>query len=203
MAGDTLSVRTRELRRRVLRTARHVVGADGLGALTVARLSGESGVSNGSLYHHFGSRGGIVGALCVEAFDTGVRPILGELDDRPAADAVPAAASAYVRWCCADRARATLLYEGMAQVDDPGGVAASKADVLAPVAAWFARRARAGDVRPVASWELDPIVMAPAHECVRRDLLSGGGWSAADAVPAIGRAVWAIVRPTGVPTGVP
>lgn len=195
MAVETPTTGTQHVRQRALRVARRVVGSDGLGALTIARLAEDSGVSNGSLYHHFGSRGGIVRALCVEAFRSGLRSITDELDDRPAAIAIPDAAAAYVRWCCGDRARATLLYEGISQVDDPERLAASKAEDFAPVAAWFACRADDGEVRAVEAWELDPIVMAPAHECVRRDLLSGGAFSAAAAVPAIAQAVWATVKP--------
>lgn len=196
MTSDTPSARSQALRRRVLRAALDVVRSDGLAALTIAELTARSGVSNGSLYHHFGSRGGIVGALYAEVFAAGIATIVAELDERPAAVAVPAAAAAYVRWCCADRARATLLYEGIAQVDDGAGLAAAKGEVFAPVVAWFAGRADAGEVRTIDGWQLDPIVMAPAHECIRRDLLSDGAWSAGAVADAIGRAVWALARPT-------
>lgn len=183
------------LRAQVLDTARGLVGAEGLGALTVARLSAEAGVANGSLYHHFGSRGGIVAELCLEAFTACLRPISAELDDRPAVVAVPAMAEAYVRWCVADRGRATLLYEGIGQVDDPQRLVATKAAAFGHVVGWMAGRAAVGEVRPVEAWELDPIVLAPAHECVRRHLLSGGRWDAVTVTPQIGRAVWGILRP--------
>ena len=195
MPSDTPRPATADLRTRVLDVARGIISAGGLAALTVARLSTESGTSNGSLYHHFGSRGAIIGELCLEAFVAGLGPVAAELDDRPAAVAVPAMAAAYVGWCCGDRARATLLYEGIAQVEHPARLLAAKREAFTPVATWFEQRVRAGEVRAVAPEELDPIVMAPAHECVRRDLLSDGAWSAAAMAPAIGRAVWGIVQP--------
>lgn len=196
MTSDTPTAESQALHDRVLRAALEVIRTDGLAALTIAELTARSGVSNGSLYHHFGSRGGIVRALYADVFAGGIDAITDELDERPAAVAVPAAASAYVRWCCADRARATLLYEGITQVDDRAGLAAAKDQVFAPVVAWFTAQADAGEVRPIADWQLDPIMMAPAHECIRRDLLSGGAWSAGDVADEIGQAVWALARPT-------
>jgi AcrR family transcriptional regulator len=178
----------------VLAAARHLIGTEGLPAMTIARLSAESGMSNGSIYHHFGSRGGIIRELYLEAFAAALRPITDELDDRAAAIAVPAMARAYVLWCAGDRARARILYEGIAQVDDPLGLVAAKARLSDDVVAWFAARARDGELRSTEPWELDPIVMAPAHECVRRHLISGGQWNVVEAAPNIGRAVWGIVR---------
>ena len=195
MPSDTPRLATADLRTRVLDVARGIIATGGLAAMTIARLSTESGMSNGSMYHHFGSRGAIIGELCLEAFVACLQPVSAELDDRPAAVAVPAMAAAYVGWCCGDRARATLLYEGIAEVEHPARLLAAKCEAFAPVATWFEQRVRAGEVRAVTPDEIDPIVMAPAHECVRRDLLSDGAWSAASMAPAIGRAVWRIVQP--------
>jgi AcrR family transcriptional regulator len=179
----------------VLAAARGLIGTEGLAAMTIARLSARSGMSNGSLYHHFGSRGGIIRELYLEAFAACLWPITAELDERAAAVAVPAMARAYVQWCAADRARARILYEGISQVGDPLGLVAAKADLSECVVNWFAARAGTGELRSFEPWELDPIVMAPAHECVRRHLISGGQWDVIQATPSIGRAVWNIVRP--------
>lgn len=54
--------RSRDSADRVLDAVLRILATDGLGALTTARLACESGVSNGSIYHRFGSRRSLVAA---------------------------------------------------------------------------------------------------------------------------------------------
>lgn len=53
---------------RLLDAALEVIATDGLGGLSVAEVSRRSGVANGSLYHRFGDRAGLL-AAAQERFD--------------------------------------------------------------------------------------------------------------------------------------
>ena len=70
----------------------------GLDGLTISNLAQRSGASNGSIYHHFASRAGVVAALYRESFSSCIAELATVLDDRPAAQVVPDLASRYLQW---------------------------------------------------------------------------------------------------------
>src|SRR5512133_2902895 len=81
---------------RVVQEAARIADADGLRALTLARLAGELGVRPPSLYNHFeGRRDGLMRALAVR----GVRELTAALRDaavgRAGTDALTATAHAH------------------------------------------------------------------------------------------------------------
>ena len=81
---------------RVVQEAARIADADGLRALTLARLAGELGVRPPSLYNHFeGRRNGLLRALALR----GVRELTAALRDaavgRSGTDALTATARAY------------------------------------------------------------------------------------------------------------
>jgi AcrR family transcriptional regulator len=80
---------------RVLDAAARIADADGLRAVTLARLASELGVRAPSLYNHVEGHGDVLRALAVR----GVRALTGALRDaavgRSRADALAAAARAY------------------------------------------------------------------------------------------------------------
>jgi len=57
--------RSEETRTRVLDAARELLMEQGISAVTMKDVHARSGVSNGSLFHHFGSKDGILEALFV------------------------------------------------------------------------------------------------------------------------------------------
>lgn len=57
-----------QLRRRVLEAAHQLLEEEGLPALTVRRLADEAEVAPMSIYHHLGSKDGVLDALMREAF---------------------------------------------------------------------------------------------------------------------------------------
>lgn len=64
---EPVQARSRESTRRLVDAALRVLERDGVPGLTVAAVSRESGVSNGSLYHRFGGRDQLL-AACQERF---------------------------------------------------------------------------------------------------------------------------------------
>lgn len=172
----------------MLDAALALVDAGGLDAVTITALTDRSGVSNGSIYHHFGSRAGVFAALYVDSFARCVAAMRPALDDRPASVVVREVAERYLHWVESNPSRARFLYTAPATAD-----VSAKLELFEPVLAWFGARMEAGEIRALPQWALDPVVMGPAHESVRRFLM--GAFSLADARSLVADAVWAVVRP--------
>lgn len=180
----------------MLDAALALVDEGGLDAVTISALTARSGVSNGSVYHHFGSRAGLLAVLYGESFAHCVAAMLPALNDGDVSDAgnvekaVRALVSRYLGWVAEHSGRARLLYAAPSTADP-----AVKAEVFEPIARWFAARMAAGELREIPLWALDPVVMGPAHECARRHLM--GALDLAVASDPVGDAVWAVVAPVG------
>ncbi|GAB3009360.1 TetR/AcrR family transcriptional regulator [Saccharothrix stipae] len=174
----------------MLDAALALVDEGGLDAVTISALTARSGVSNGSVYHHFGSRAGLFSVLYGESFAHCVAAMVPALDAGDAQRAVRAVVARYLGWVAEHPGRARLLYAAPSTADP-----AVKAEVFEPVARWFAVRMAAGEVREFPLWALDPVVMGPAHECARRHLM--GALDLAAATDVVGDAVWAAVAPVG------
>jgi AcrR family transcriptional regulator len=174
----------------VLDAALALVEEGGLDAVTISALTARSGVSNGSVYHHFGSRAGLFAVLYGESFAHCVAAMTPALDVGDAERAVRALVGRYLAWVAGHPARARFLYAAPSTADPD-----VKAEVFEPVARWFAARMAAGEVREIPLWALDPVVMGPAHECARRHL--AGALDLAAASDLVGDAVWAAVAPVG------
>ncbi|GAA1350987.1 TetR/AcrR family transcriptional regulator [Catellatospora bangladeshensis] len=158
--------------------------------VTIGALTARSGVSNGSIYHHFGSRAGVFEVLYDDSFALCVAAMTPALAAGGAEEVVRGLAVRYLDWVAANPARARFLYTAPLTVDP-----AVKAAAFAPVAQWFAEQAERGRVRGIPSWALDPVVMGPAHECARRFLL--GLVDLAEARELVADAVWGAVAPLG------
>jgi AcrR family transcriptional regulator len=65
----------------VLEAAARLFDARGFAAVSIGDLTAASGVSNGSIYHHFGAKDGILAALIVDALATYQRELLAVLDE--------------------------------------------------------------------------------------------------------------------------
>lgn len=185
-------------RQEILDAALALVDGGGLTALTMGRLAAASGASNGSIYHHFGSRAGVLTALYRDSFSRCVAALAVALDDRPAARVVPELAERFLDWVAEHPTRARFLYTASAAPDLSAAadeVQRHKSDVFAPVAAWMTQRAEAGELRRLPVWALDPVVMGPAHECARRFLAAPDAFDLAAARGVVAEATWAMVRP--------
>lgn len=174
----------------MLDAALALVDEGGLDAVTISALTARSGVSNGSVYHHFGSRAGVFAVLYGESFAHCVAAMLPALEVGDAEEAVRSLVARYLAWVVGNPGRARFLYAAPATADP-----AAKAAVFEPVARWFAARMAAGELRELPLWALDPVVMGPAHECARRHL--AGALDLAAAADRVADAVWAAVAPVG------
>lgn len=190
----------RTSRDKVLDAALKLFDENGYVATTIEDVRLQSEVSVGSIYHHFGSKEGIAGALYVDSLDGFQRGLLAALRGEGAEAGVRAGVAQHLGWVEANRARARFLMRRReAEV-----VAVSKADVallnnrlFAALAEWHGPLAAAGAIRDLEIPLLCAIWWGPAQEYARGVLESGRGAKSllADAEPALADAAWAALAP--------
>ncbi|MFD5831412.1 TetR/AcrR family transcriptional regulator [Lentzea sp. NPDC060358] len=175
-------------RQSLLDAALSLVSDAGLDAVTIAALTERSGMSNGSIYHHFGSRAGVFAELYADSYARCVAAMRPALDARPARVCVRDLTLRYLDWVTANPSRARFLYAAPDHADP-----VAKQAEFAPVLTWFLERMDSGELRPLPAWALEPVAMGPAHESVRRHLL--GVFDLAAARDLIADAVWSTLSP--------
>jgi AcrR family transcriptional regulator len=175
-------------RQSLLDAALQLVEEGGLDAVTIAALTERSGMSNGSIYHHFGSRAGVFARLYADSYGRCVAAMLPALDSSSAQAGVRDLTLRYLDWVVANPSRARFLYAAPDHADP-----SAKQAEFAPVLTWFLDRMERAEMRPVPPWALEPVVMGPAHESVRRFLL--GVFDLNEAREIVADAVWAVLKP--------
>lgn len=186
---------------RLLAAALQVYAEAGHEGFTVQAVTGSSGVSAGSLYHHFGSFDGLAAALyarCMERlFDrmadaltrsrtgrTGVRAIvtayLDFTEEHPDA-ALFLHASAYAAYLTAHAEE----------------IRAAKEPFRHAVTAWLGPRIAAGEIVPVPGTLIEAVVIGPIAEVARRWLSSTYDADLAEARKILPDLIWRSLRPPG------
>ncbi|CDZ92167.1 hypothetical protein Rruber_01110 [Rhodococcus ruber] len=167
----------------VLDATENLVVAGGASAVTLRAVAAATGMSNGALYHAFGSRGGLVGRAWLRAAHrfldlqrAAVDEVLGSAStpDR-GIDAVVAAADAPAAFAAlfpeSSRLLLTVRREELLGSDPPADVAAELGRLDSIVVALLVRLSRAlwgrGDARAVAVVE-DCVVGLPTGLLLRR-----------------------------------
>jgi AcrR family transcriptional regulator len=187
-----------DARAAVLEAAARLFDTRGYAAVSIADLTAASGVSNGSIYHHFGAKDGVLAALVVGALAGYQDGLLATLDAHgdDAEAAIRAAVRFELAWFEADpRAARLVIAHRDAVAASPAGRDALRA-VNRPFArrlrTWLAHRHEAGAIPAAADLTLlHAIVFAPTREL-------GSLWLARRVKPrpttfaaALGAAAWA------------
>ena len=142
---------------------------DGIGyeATTVAGLCRAAGASNGSFFHHFGSKEGLAAVLYLDALQAYQAAMLAPLARRPeAAAGVRALVRRHLDWVVDQRAAARLLFERLrpewlAQVR--AGQQAANQDFIERIEAWRAPLVAAGALRDLPVMVFAGQVIGPAQ----------------------------------------
>lgn len=99
-------------RQSILDAALNSFNQVGYEATTVAAICQSSGVSNGSFFHHFGSKEGLAGALFLAALSSYHAELVAGLSHAPTAPkGIVRLISAHVRWVVAHRVEARFMFE--------------------------------------------------------------------------------------------
>ncbi|MFJ5831943.1 TetR/AcrR family transcriptional regulator [Streptomyces sp. NPDC093089] len=157
---------------RLLTTALRVYAESGRQGFTVNAVSAASGVSLGSLYHHFGSFDGLAAALYVRCTEQLCGQVVAALTRaRTARTGVRAVITAYLRFT-EEHPDAALFLHASAY----SGCPTARADrvreagepLLAAVGAWMRPRVEAGEIAPLPGPVVEALIIGPAAETARR-----------------------------------
>ncbi|MFV8752262.1 TetR/AcrR family transcriptional regulator [Nannocystaceae bacterium ST9] len=158
-------------RQAILDAALRCLERAGVDGLTVQALSEESGASVGSLYHHFGSLGGVFGSLYQAGLISYREVLIAALHEAPSArDKVEATVRTYLRWCEEHPAWARFLLKGRGHP----GVRANEAAIRdetrmfgKQVFELFRPHVKAGEIERLPGEVYGPLLTGPAEELIR------------------------------------
>ncbi|MFI1968403.1 TetR family transcriptional regulator [Streptomyces cinnamoneus] len=183
----------------LLTSALDVYATSGQQGFTVNAVTAASGVSLGSLYHHFGSFDGLAGALYTRCTEQLFDEMIAALHrSRTARSGLRALVQAYLRFTVEHRDAALFLhasaYSGYlaARAEEIRAVKAAK---LAVVADWMRARIEKGEIVPLPGPLIEVLVMGPVAEAARRWLSSTYDLDLDQAARLLPDAIWRSLRP--------
>jgi AcrR family transcriptional regulator len=187
-----------QTRGRVLDAALQAFADGGLPALSVHEIRDRSGVSVGSLYHHFGSREGIVLAL----YERWLVALLDRIREaalaaRSAQGLVQAMIDAYLDWVQANPDAARFVLSAAPAELDPHTSPALHAETLARVTPLVERavaHAAAGEIVTLPPHYYELVVIGPVAETARR-WLAGADIDLGQARSVLASTVWRALTP--------
>jgi AcrR family transcriptional regulator len=187
-----------DARSAVLDAAADLFDTRGFAAVSIADLTAASGVSNGSIYHHFGAKDGVLAALVVDALGGYQDGLLATLDAHAgdAAAAVRAAVAFELGWFEAHprAARLVIAHRDQVAASATGGdrLRALNRSFTRRVRAWLGRAQGAGAIPAAVDLTLlHAIVFAPARELGSLWLAGRVKGRPATSAAALGDAAWA------------
>ncbi|MCY0960909.1 TetR/AcrR family transcriptional regulator [Streptomyces sp. H27-H5] len=181
----------------VLDAALRIYASSGEAGLTLGAITKASGVSSGSIYHHFGSLDGVLAALAHRSLGQLLQTLLTALtrttDARSGIQAVVLAYLDFVR-AHPDAARlmhsVTADHEGMAHA---GEIRDSQEARLTPIALWIQEHQKSGELADLSTPLIESLVMGPVVGAVRR-WLTVGDLDLEEAAGALPEHIWRSVR---------
>jgi AcrR family transcriptional regulator len=189
--------RGEETKQRLLDAALAVHAAAGAEGFTVHAVVAESGVSLGSLYHHFGSFDGLAAAL----YSRCMARLLDEIVDtltraRTPRSGVRAVVTAYLGHVTEHSASARFIHASAYAAYLPAhadAIAAMKVPRMARMAAWLAPHIAAGTVVDLPDPLTEMLLIGPVAELSRR-WLNGADIDLARAAKLLPDRIWASLQ---------
>lgn len=173
------SVRTREgsepRRREILLAALDAFLEIGETGTFIQEVCQRSGVSVGTLYHHFGSKEQLIATLhhfLLDQYQSGAGPILAA--DPPAEEGIRQTVGYHVHWLVDHPREATFLlqqpFAGYRSDSVPDHLIASNREFLSIVHGWLERRMEAGELKRLPFDVIVALLIGPVHHWVRGEL---------------------------------
>lgn len=194
-SADALAVGASDRRQDILDAALACFAASGLEALSIDLVRQRCGASVGSIYHHFGSKEGIIAALFFDILHEQSLALQSRLEaSDDVCSGVQALVLGYLDWVVAHPQRARFLFQARTVV--AGGPRAPELAEHArrrnqALLAWFGPRQQAGDLATVPCELMPSLVLGPAQSYCRAWLSGSTGLpSPAQYRDALAHAAW-------------
>lgn len=183
----------------MLDAALELFAREGFEGFTIHAIVRESGVSLGSVYHHFGSMDGLAAALYARSM-AALLDALGDALERAtsARAGIIAVVRAYLRFTARQRSAARFIHASAYQAFLPAHAAvihAAKAPRLERIFAWVRPHVREGRIVALPEPLFEALVIGPIAEVARRNLAGAPGFDLAEAERVLPPRIWrAIAR---------
>jgi AcrR family transcriptional regulator len=200
-APDATATDRRPRRAAILDAALGAFTEHGVAGASIEDIRRRSGASIGSIYHHFGGKDAIAGALFLEGMGDYQRGFLDVLSAAGSTrDGVEGAVRHHIGWIAEHRELAQFLLLGR----DAGTVAASEVELrdlnrgfFHTVHEWVRPRVKRGELRPMEPEVLTALWIGPSHELARQWLAGRSRVSLPDAAPVLAEAAWNSLKKEG------
>ncbi|WP_394433217.1 TetR/AcrR family transcriptional regulator [Streptomyces sp. SGAir0957] len=184
---------------RLLDSALRLYAEAGEQSITVSALTKASGVSLGSLYHHFGSVDGLMDALLMRWLGR----LLDELGAamrtaRTARTGIRALVRAYLRFVGEHPDAARLLHSSRADqlsMAQARQVRDAQEARLSPLTVWIRRHIESGEIAPLPDALIESLVLGPVVGVARRHLAGVGDVDLAQAARVLPDRIWRSLTP--------
>jgi AcrR family transcriptional regulator len=198
-----------ERRREILRAALGLFVEQGVAATTVGQIRAESGASTGSIYHLFGGKALIAGAVYAECMRRYQEAFIEALDRTEGAEhGVKEIVRFQAEWCRRNPLMARFLFT----LRDAATIAAAPADVadanarfFAAVGSWWRAHAHYGGLRRMTVQQSYALWLGPVTEVTRHWLTRGGPEPGEEDLEVLADGAWRAVGradPPAAPHGV-
>ena len=183
---------------KVLDTASAIVADSGVETISIKRLTDESGVSNGSIYHHFGSRDGVIAALVIDVigdYQGGAQAVLDQNED-DARGGIVGLVNHHLEWVETNYSRAELLLFQRDKVTyGPQGdrLSNQNREFFSRVQAWMTRQSEAGRMPETDFATAHALILAPAQDVTRGWVLGRTSRKPTVFAPRLAPAAWAAI----------
>lgn len=174
--------------RRLLDTALQAFTDDDF---TLRAVTSRSGVSVGSLYHHFGSFDGLAAGLYSECMDDLLTGLIAAVERTSTAEeGVHAIVRAYLAFARDESARARFIHAAPLIEPHAAAIAAGKAPRMERLTAWFAPHIAAGTVADLPPALIEMLLVGPLAETSRRVFAGAPGLDLDEAAALLPGPIW-------------
>lgn len=184
---------------KILSSALDLFMNQGVESTTIADIRDNSGVSIGSIYHHFKDKEGIVAALFMSAMeDHSIKQIEALKQAKSAEEGVKAVVLCYLEWIIEhpDWAKFVFRYKGLVEnsrLSDDNRT--QRQEHFAALKNWFAPYLEAGDMKRLPTSVYHSLIIGPAQDMAMRWLKQEVSFELKEFTSLYAETAWRSVQP--------